>query len=244
MTSLKVDAVRASDVYAAWGNIIEGNKQPVGLAGNDLVDGMALALLKSEWLAASAGVVPFGPLPGGGTGVMTIGGALAEPKNAWPSEEARHLYMLGHRTAASVHASVNALRVNTPMLPITSTVNAPQWPVIDDGTEQTPLVWVVVAAVGILASMATAWYFTRTEETRIQADADKMKEQHAVGVLSDLASAQLQKTGKIDPNIIAAIRTTPSSAFNAWPYVAVGGGAIVVGSFATYKAMTWKKRRR
>lgn len=248
-TSVKVNAVRASDVYGAWGGLGDSTRssnQPVGMLGTDLVDGAALALLKSEWLAAAAGVVPFVPLPGGGMGVLTVGGALAQPQSAWPQPELVHLYLAGHRNAQALHASVHARRLNTPMLRVG---NDPEqravWPVLDNAQQvaANPMIWVVVSAVGILATMAGAWYFTRTEEKRIEADTDRAKEAHAIGALSDIASEQLIRTGKVDPAIIAAIRTKPSTPGSWWPYVAAASGGAMVAGYGVYR-MTQRPRRR
>lgn len=250
-TNVNVDPVRSAAVFNAWGKVPK-QTTPIGMIGHDLVDGAAFSLLKAEFLAAQAGVVPFVPLPGGGKGVLTVGGALAEPDQKWPQEELRTLYMLNHKGIAAIHGSVNRRRIGVSMLevgpvdPATIQDQAAYFAEVGAGAAQMgviPAAWLVIAAVGILATVAASYYATRTKLEEIQVDAQLAKDQHAIGNLTDLAQQQLAATGKIDPNLIAAIRNTGSStSWGVWPYVIGGAGLVAAGGVGTWALM--RRRRR
>lgn len=254
-TNVNVDPVRAHAVFEAWGGIAAptaGASNNIAMQGTDLLDGAAFSLLKAEFLAAQAGVVPFVPLPGGGQGVLTVGGALSQPSNKWPQPELETLYFLNHKGIASLHASVTRARPTTPRLTIPALSpgqvqdDAAFWASVGHGAAKLgvlPVAWLVVAAVGILATVAATWYATRTKLEEIQVDAKLARDQRAIGSLTDLAQQQLANTGKIDPGLIAAIRNTGTdTGWGVWPYVAIGTGAALVGG--TGVAMFMRKRRR
>lgn len=249
-TNVNVDPVRAHAVFEAWGNApAEGS---VAMAGTDLLDGAAFSLLKAEFMAAQAGVVPFVPLPGGGKGVLTVGGALSQPSNKWPQPELETLYYLNHKGIASLHASVNRARPTTPKLvipslsPSTIADDAAFWNQVGAGAAKLGIpqvAWLVIAAVGILATVAATWYATRTKLEEIQVDAKLARDQRAIGSLTDLAQQQLANTGKIDPGLIAAIRNTGTdTGWGMWPYLAIGTGAAIAAG--TGVALAMRKRRR
>jgi len=263
-SNVNLDPVRAHAVFEAWGKLSDATVYdpayvrrggPVKMAGHDLLDGAGFSLLKAEFLAAQAGVVPFMTLPGGGKGVMTVGGALAARDDAWPQPELKTLYLLNHKGAAALHSSTNKARVGTPPLtiPATSPSQAQDMALFYDQVGAgaanlgvvPPVAWLVVAAVGILATMAASYYATRTKLEEIQVDAALAKHQYAVGNLTDLAQQQLATTGKIDPALIGAIKNTGSdSAWLLWPYIAIGAGALIAGGAGTWWVLRGRKRRR
>lgn len=238
--NVNIDPLRAHAVYNAWGQIHDdaSARGPVGMVGSDLLDGASYALLKAEFLAAEAGVVPFVPLPGGGKGVMTVGGAISMPDNSWPQPELRTLYYLNHKATAAMHGSVIRKRIKTPMLEVPGLTTS------TSELEQLPQAFIIIAAVGILATIAGTYYATRTQLEEIQVDAQLAKDQHAIGSLTELAQLQLAATGKIDPDLIGAIRNTGSqTSWGFWPYVIGGAGLVVAGGVGTYALMKRKGRR-
>lgn len=249
-TQVNIDPARSHAVFNEWGNLdkykrADGKPSPViGMVGHDLLDGAAYALLKAEFLAAQAGAVPWIPLPGGGQGVMTIGGALGQPINRWSQPELAHLYMLNHKSVAALHSNVRAARATTPLLdPATEPMPAEFLPA---GQYQIglPVAWIVVAAVGILATMAGAYYATRTAQTRIQTEANLAADTYKTGQLTNLAQQQLLSQGRIDPKLIAAIRDAGSATgFSVWPWVTVGAGAVLAAGTGTYIYTQHHKRR-
>jgi len=254
--NVNVDPVRAHAIYNAWGQIHDdaSAKGPVGMVGSDLLDGASFALLKAEFLAAEAGVVPFVPLPGGGKGVMTVGGAISMPDNKWPQPELRTLYYLNHKASAAMHGSLVKRRIQTPMLNVPASSpsqfqdEAAFFESVGAGAAQMAalpaVAWLVISAVGILATMAASYYATRTKLEEIQVDAQLAKDQHAIGSLTELAQLQLAATGKIDPDLIGAIRNTGSqTSWGFWPYVVGGTGLVLAGGVGTYALMRRKGRR-
>jgi len=253
MTSqVHIDPLRASEVFHAWGNPQESSQ--IAMVGHDMLDGLAFGLLKAEFLAAQAGVVPFIPLPGGGSGVMTVGGAIGTPSSKWPQSGLRDLYILNHKCAASMHAGIRAARATTPELEVSN-------PKYQTGMMQSsrnelfaagpanmgilPAAWIVVAAIGILATVAGAYYATRTTETKIQVEAKLASDQYKTGMLTDLAQQQLLTQGKIDPELVRAIRDAGSStSWNVWPWVAVGSGTAIAAATGTYLVVQKNKGRR
>jgi hypothetical protein len=248
-TNVNVDPVRAHAIVQAWERLgTEPGTPRVAFAGHDMLDGAAFCLLKAEFLAAQCGVVPFVPLPGGGQGVLTVGGALSQPDSKWPQPELRHLYMLNHKAAATTHASIRAARPGTPILQVPLNAETPldaQAALAPQLTQLgvLPAAWVVVAAVGILATIAGSYYAVRTEEKRIETDANLAATQAKTAGLTGLAQQQLATQGKIDPKLIAAIKETGSAtSWGVWPWVALGTGGVVIG--ATGAALLMRKSRR
>lgn len=235
MKQVHLDPAQASAIYQAWQQLPKSQAGNLRVKGPALLDGTSLVLLKSEFLAAQAGVVPWVPLPGGGQGVLTVGAAHGQPESAWPSESLLHLYRLTSKAATALHASVQSARIGTPSLePGTppSTSDAQQeaafWSHVGPTSVQmglAPAAWVVIAAVGILATMAGSWYAARTKETEIEASARLQGDMARLGNLTDLAQAQLAATGKIDDGLVRAIGATGSDApMSMLPGIAIGAG--------------------
>jgi hypothetical protein len=244
-TQIKTYPARGERVYRAWGEVQRSG--PIGLRGTDLLDGGVVAALKSEWLAASAGVVPFLPLPGGGQGVLTIGGALRTPDSAWSDPVVRGLYRSAHQNLRRLHGQAIKRRIGTPRLVLPGAGQqalSPQQRAALQSEELAvpPAVWVVVSVVGVLATVAGAWYAVRTKETEIQTEAELLQRQATIGRLSDLASAQLQSTGEIQPDLVEAIRATGAEDVGqeeVWPWVMGGVGLAAAGGLAWY---AWGRR--
>lgn len=239
---VRVDPVRGHEAFHAWGSLVDATG-PVGMVGHDMLDAAAFSLLKAEFMAAQAGVVPFVPLPGGGQGVLTVGGAIGKPESAWPQAELRHLYMLNHRGMASIHASVEAKRPKTPDLVIVPAAAPTE---IDAAPFVVPVAaWVVLGAVGILATIAGTYYATRTEETKIQVDAGLAGQQFKTSALADLAQKELALRGSLSPELIKAIAGVKGGGSSSyfWPGVAIGAGTAVAAGAGAFAYSRKRKRR-
>jgi hypothetical protein len=246
----QTDPLQGALAYRAFDAAPSSGK--VKLEGDALADGALVALLKSEWLAANAGATPWVPLPGGGKGVLEIGGALAAKADAWPPG-ARQLYLAQHRTWSAIHASVTKARSSTPLLTMPEDILG-QGTISNFASNQMtgqmaglgPLI--VLGVVGIAAIISGAWYVTRTEQTMIETNADYLKHVAKLGQISDLASKQLAETGKIDPQLVAAGNEgTPDmpTGPNAALWLGIGAAAVVaVGGGAVYYTEVLRKKKR
>lgn len=270
--TVQIDPVRSAEVYNSWRNAppqkiidtkswdyLQGGdayKGRVGIAGTDLLDGAAHSLLKAEFLAAQAGVVPFVPLPGGGQGVLTVGGALSQPDHAWPDPLLRTLYLANHRGMSAIHAETSARRITTPELvvpelaPVDIQSVALEWGGVGAHGATLGVIpaiaWVAIAAVGILATIAATYYATRTKETEIETESELLNNQFKMGKLTDLAIAQLQTKGHIQPDLIKAIAGIKGSTSNSyfWPGVALGVGGVVITATGVAVVVIRRKGRR
>jgi hypothetical protein len=241
MQTLDIDPASAAVHWTAI-----GSPQPdlVSVAGHGILDVAALGLFKAERLAASAGAVPWIRLPGGGLGVIQIGRALSAPKSAWKEPTARNLYLANHKVWQSIHDAQRPAKASTPPIILTQASPGSIPSLFSDQIGAIPaLVYVAIAAVGVLATIGTAYYATRTEEQRIETESQRLRAAHAVGSLSDLAATQLATQGKIDPNLIAQIGAlgesswTPSAAH--W---ALAGAAATAGlGLGGY--LFWQRRK-
>lgn len=250
--NVNVDPIRAHQVWNAWAALPD-TRAPVKMKGTDVLDAAAYGLLKAEFLAAQAGVVPWVPLPGGGQGVLTVGGALGHPKSSWPQPELHTLYMASQRAYANVNARVMRARGGTPALqtqpvtPLEAQQIATHFNQVGAGAAELgilPVAWLVIAAVGILASIAVGWYAGRNRSEEIELEAKAARDAAAIGSLTDLAAKQLATTGKIDPNLIAAIKNTGGDKSpQFWPYIAIGAGGVITIAAGTLAAVSYGKRR-
>jgi len=258
MPEVKIDPIDAHMTWSAWDQLRHAetirDSDPVSMSGRQLVDGAAYGLLKAEFMAAHAGVVPWVPLPGGGQGVLTVGAALDVPASQWPQPELAHLYMLNQRTYAAMHATCRRARPgDTPLpranvSPLDVQKTSTFFEAVGSGAATmglAPVAWLIIAAVGILATIAAAYYATTTKLEQIAVDAKLARDAAAIGSLTDLASKQLAMTGKIDPSLVRAIGATGSTiSAPSWAYLAIGGGGALLLASGVWIALKLRKGRR
>jgi hypothetical protein len=245
----KWNVKRGADVWTRWGgpNLYAAGPLDTGLVahyGSDLLDGGLVTGLKCEWMAATLGVVPFLDVPGVGKGILQIGGAVTASKLKWPTQyrALESLYFWGQRSLLSIHGSV--LRARRGVIPIAIEAGSgaaefalPQSGVTQAGKTQSaalgalPVVaWIVIGVASVASVIAGAWYASRTVEQAVEVRGESLRATHAVGALADIASSQLSATGKVSPELLAAIGQIGSpkerSGDYSWAW-ALGGGAVV-----------------
>ena len=258
MTTTGWDVPRGASVFDGFGR--SSGPRALALNGCDVLDGMLTTGFKLEWMAALAGVVPLVTI-GQDQVLGTIGNAGVNPRAAWPQKALGALYMAGQRNSWALHGSV--LRGRSGAVPIDlrrlgSRMLAPGVPAA--GLQLAPVsgispsmgvlpvaAWVVIGVVSCFATAAAAWYAVRTHETEVQVDAERAKQNHVIGSLADIASAQLSTTGAVDPGLVQAIaglgaaKTSPSD--YTWAYVAAGGVVLLGAGAAGSYYLTRRSRR-
>lgn len=289
MADAQWDPIRGAEVFNAWR---KSDLPREGMKGTDVLDGMLVGGLKGEWLAASAGVVPFVSLPGFGKGILSIGGALTNPVKAWPDPALESLYLWIQRSMAALHGSVELARRDVIKLPVgalpgsaeafyhgglslmpgkfsgpsssgtgasSSGSSVSSWSSGSSvnkgivkgmhgiGQIETGVL-ILIGVLGVAATAAAAWYAVRTSEKQVEVNGQNSRTLVANATLADIASAQLAKTGKVDPDVLGAISGLgkPPASSNDWTWAYVLGGGLVgvAGSVAVSEGLKRRRARR
>jgi hypothetical protein len=225
-TTFSFDPVVSADALERMARAPDGT---VAIDGTQWAQGAMGALMRAEFLAASAGVVPWITLDDGTRAIINVGAARDVIDKA--PEGVRTLYLATHGLVRQTHARAFVWDGQTPMLQAA-----------DDELGALPVVAVVVIVLGVAAILATAAYFIHKDT--IEVDGRNLRTTSILSGTLDLARTQYEATGKIDPGLygvlqqLAANEAQDSSA-GSWKLWALGGGlaaAAVAGAWAWF---TW-----
>ncbi len=229
-TVFDLDLVKATAAIATMTRAPDG---VVAIAGDAWTHGAMATLLRAEFLAAQAGVVPWFQDPeSGALGVLSIGAARERIQHA--PEDVRTMYLGTHALIGRTHATALLWDGKTSVLSGFDEESALAEPV----TGTAILVAVVVVAIaGILAG---AWYLN--EHATIETDGRNLRTTAVAFDLLELARGQLATTGKIDPKLWEVFKTLADSErpSNATAY-SIAAAVLAAAIGAGYLA--WSKSR-
>ena len=200
----------------------------VALDGTQWAQGAMGVLMRAEFLAAQAGVVPWITLEDGTQALASIGAARDRISQA--PESVQTLYLAAHGLVRQTHAQSLVWDGQTPMLSAGEDLE-------DLEIGLAPLA-VVVIVLGVAAILATAAYFIHRDT--IEVEGRNFRTTSILGSTLDLARTQLQQTGTIDPALYDVFRELAGAEAKqdglSWLPWAIGGGvaAAALGAWAWF----------
>jgi hypothetical protein len=225
-TTFEFDPVAASDALARMGRAPDG---VVAIDGALWAQGAMGALMRAEFLAASAGVIPWITLEDGTKAIASVGAARDVIHHA--PESVQTLYLATHALVRQTHARALVWDGQTPMLQAVGE---------DLELGLAPLV-VVVLVLGVAAILATATYFIHRDT--IEVDGRSARTTSILSSTLDLARTELEATGKIDPALYDTLRTLASAEAKEdranWTLWAIGGGLLATAAAGAWAWFTW-----
>ncbi len=187
-TTFEFDPVAAADALARMGNAPDG---VVAIDGSQWAQGAMGVLMRAEFLAASAGVVPWITLEDGTQAIANVGAARDVIARA--PESVQTLYLATHGIVRQTHAMALLWDGQTPMLQAGEDLEIGLAPLV-----------VVVLVLGVAAIHATAAYFIHQDT--IEAEGRNFRTTSILNSTLELARKQLEQTGKIDPAVTDVFR--------------------------------------
>lgn len=179
MTQFSFDVTEGNTALAMFG-LASGER--TRLAGPKLQGGCMAALLEAEWLAASAGVVPFYELPDGRKALIQVGAARERIVDA--PESVRTLYLATHGSVRMSHLYATDANLSRDASAV-EVLTGQQIGVL-------PIAIIVALTVtGVAALCAGAWYAKEATQKVIETRGDYLRSTYAVNQASTLASAAL-----------------------------------------------------
>ena len=228
-TAFDFDPLAAASALARMGKAPDGT---IAIDAVDWAQGAMGVLLRAEFLAADAGVVPWITLDDGTKALVTIGAARDHIADA--PEGVRTLYLAAHGLVRQTHARALVWDGQTPLL---------QGPEEEIGVG--PLV-IAVIVLGVAALLATAAYLIHRDTIEIEGRSARTVS--ILGTTLDLARTQLATTGRIDPALyqaltaLAGAESKEGGSSLVWIPWTVGGVALLAaGAWAWHRgARLWR----
>ncbi len=223
MTTFDFDPVASADALAHMANAPDGL---VAIDGTQWAQGAMGALMRAEFLAASAGVIPWITLEDGTQAIASVGAARDVIDRA--PESVQTLYLATHGIVRQTHAKAFVWDGHTPMLQA------------GDDLGLAPLV-VVVLVLGVAAILASAAYFIHQDT--IEAEGRNFRTTSILNTTLELARKQLEQTGKIDPSLSDIFRELAGSerkeSDGDWKLWALGGGLLATAAAGAWAWASW-----
>jgi len=200
----------------------------VALDGTQWAQGAMGVLMRAEFLAAQAGVVPWITLEDGTQAIASVGAARDVIDRA--PESVQTLYLATHGIVRQTHAKALVWDGQTPMLQAGEDLEIGLAPLV-----------VVVLVLGVAAILATAAYFIHQDT--IEAEGRNFRTTSILNSTLELARKQLEQTGKIDPAITDVFRelagTERKESDGDWKLWAIGGGLLVTAAAGAWAWASW-----
>lgn len=218
--------------FAAINAMHEAGIGPTAIAGEAWAQGAMATLLRAEFLAAQAGVVPWFEDPTTGVkGILNVGAARERIEHA--TEAVRTMYLGTHALVRRTHATAAEWKGSAPVLGMLEEAEELGAPVL-------VIALVVVAIAGIVA---TAWYFTH--QTTIEVEGRNLRSTAIAFDLLELARLQYEKTGQIDPKLYETFgelaKSERTSSSLEWPLILVASAVTVGAGLFAYR--TWREHQ-
>ena len=225
MTTFDFDPVASADALAHMASAPDGL---VAIDGTQWAQGAMGALMRAEFLAASAGVIPWITLEDGTQAIASVGAARDVIDRA--PESVQTLYLATHGIVRQTHAKALVWDGQTPMLQAGEDLEIGLAPLV-----------VVVLVLGVAAILATAAYFIHQDT--IEAEGRNFRTTSILNSTLELARKQLEQTGKIDPAITDVFRelagTERKESDGDWKLWAIGGGLLVTAAAGAWAWASW-----
>lgn len=225
-TTFEFDPTSSADALDRMSRAPDGL---VALEGVQWAQGAMGLLMRAEFLAAQAGVVPWITLEDGTQAIASVGAARDRIGQA--PESVQTLYLAAHGLARQTHAQALVWDGQTPMLSAGEDLE-------DLEMGLAPLA-VVVIVLGVAAILATAAYFIHRDT--IEVEGRNFRTTSILSSTLDLARTQLQQTGKIDPSLYEVFRELAGAEAKesgaGWLPWVVGGG--VVAALGAWAWLSW-----
>jgi hypothetical protein len=225
MTTFDFDPVASADALAHMASAPDGL---VALDGTQWAQGAMGALMRAEFLAASAGVIPWITLEDGTQAIASVGAARDVIDRA--PESVQTLYLATHGIVRQTHAKALVWDGQTPMLQAGDELEMGLAPLV-----------VVVLVLGVAAILAGAAYFIHQDT--IEAEGRNLRTTAILNSTLELARKQLEQTGKIDPAISDIFRELAGAERKEsgvdWKVWALGGGLLVTAAAGAWAWASW-----
>jgi hypothetical protein len=229
VTQFSFDVAAGNAALASFGLAVNERTR---IAGQSLQGGCMAALLEAEWMAASAGVVPFYELPDGRKALIQIGAARERLDTA--PESVRTLYLAAHGSARLSH--LYATDANR-----SAGVGSVDLLYTHAGIGVLPLAIIVALTVtGVAAICAGAWYAKEATEKIVETRGDYLRSTYAVNQASVIASAALAAGQPIPDGVwrvfgeAAHVEKQAPSSGAPWLLGGIGIGAVALGAAFIY----------
>jgi hypothetical protein len=228
-TTFEFDPVASADALAHMGHAPDG---VVAIDGTQWAQGAMGVLLRAEFLAASAGVIPWIRLEDGTQAIASVGAARDGIGRA--PESVQTLYLAAHGLVRQTHARALVWDGQTPMLQGARDGDR------DEDLGLPPLA-IVVIVLGVAAVLATAGYFVHRDT--IEVEGRNVRTTSILNSTLELARKQLEQTGKIDPALYDVFRELAGAEAKEpgvdWKPWAIGGGLAVAAVAGAWAWFTW-----
>lgn len=179
MSQFQFDVTEGNTALAMFG-LASGERTRI--AGPKLQGGCMAALLEAEWLAASAGVVPFYTMPDGSKALVQVG--AARERIAQAPESVRTLYLATHGSVRLSHLYATDANRSSGASPV-ELLTGQQIGVL-------PIAIIVALTVtGVAAICAAAWYAKEATQKIVETRGEYLRSTYAVNQASAIASAAL-----------------------------------------------------
>ena len=224
-TTFEFDPSAAADALERMGNAPDGI---VAIDGTQWAQGAMGALMRAEFLAASAGVIPWVTLEDGTQAIASIGAARDVIDRA--PESVQTLYLATHGIVRQTHAKALVWDGQTPMLQAGDDLEMGLAPLV-----------VAVLVLGVAAILATAAYLVHRDT--IEVEGRNVRTTSILSTTLELARKQLEQTGKIDPALYDVFRDLASAEAKesgySWMPWAIGGGLLAAAAAGAWAWVSW-----
>lgn len=206
-TSFEYRPAEAATTLTALRGLPANDEGKVKILGTKLAQAQLHTLVNAEFLAAQAGIVPWIELPDGTKGVGVIGAARDKIDAPTVPPDVRTAYLAAHGLNRRIAITATPSTSTTP--DIKGLLGPSGAPILEEpppiGLLGVDDVAIALVVLGVAAICATAWYAATTKKAVAELETRKAVELSQTNGLLNLAMEQLRKTGKVQPEIVAAL---------------------------------------